>query len=177
MRHAVALSALGQELHQVTDGEIGRVALPAVAELLAVAKGVVVRHVDDLDLVADSHQRALDQVVVRGGQPRHQQRRGLALRLGELRVHHRVVPVLDVDLLGGGDAGRLGLQGRQLGVEVGQAGFRGKGSVLELHLGGNQRQSERLALVGTHVSSPAVIRTQAKRSPHRPVFEPDRRFV
>ena len=40
---ALLAPALGQELHQVAHGEVGGVALATVAELLAVAEGVVVR--------------------------------------------------------------------------------------------------------------------------------------
>ena len=52
-------------LHEVADGEVRRVALAAVAELLAELERRVRRAVQHLHVVADAPERALDEVVVR----------------------------------------------------------------------------------------------------------------
>ncbi len=82
-RHLLVVAEPGEVLDQVADGEVGRVALTAVAELLAEGQRRVVGHVDRLDLVADAAERALQEQVVRHGQARDQQRRVRALAAGE----------------------------------------------------------------------------------------------
>ena len=76
------VAQVDQVLHQVADGEVRRVALAAVAELLAELERVVVGHVERQDLVAEAAQRALDEQVVRHREAADEERgvRALALR-------------------------------------------------------------------------------------------------
>ena len=74
LRHAPLVPHVLQDLHQVADGEVGGVALAAVAKLLAHGEGGVVGGVDGLDFVPDAAQRRGDEHVVGHGQAAHQDR-------------------------------------------------------------------------------------------------------
>jgi hypothetical protein len=63
VRHSLLLESL-EELHEISDREIRRVALSVVAVLLAELERGDIRHGDDLTLVAESFPRALDQALV-----------------------------------------------------------------------------------------------------------------
>ena len=104
---------LDQVLHQVAHREVGRGALAAVAELLAVLQRLHVGHVQGLDLVADAAQRVHDEVVVGQRQPRDQHRGVLALIGPELLLHVlHVLLALESKLLGLalGEGGELGVE-------------------------------------------------------------------
>ena len=83
-------------LHQVADGEVRRVALAAVAELLAELERVVVRHVEREDLVAEAARArpAMNRscAIVRP----HDEDRGVLALLARELARDRVEPVLGV---------------------------------------------------------------------------------
>src|SRR5262249_11358356 len=74
---AIADLVLGQalgfqvlnELHQVSDGEVGRIALPVVAVLLAKLKSLLVGHGNGFAPVAQAFQSGVDQALVLPGEP------------------------------------------------------------------------------------------------------------
>ena len=72
-----------QVLHEVADGEVGRVALPVVAELLSRLEGRDVGGRDHLDVIAEPLERAVDEILVLPRQPSEEDRRLRPLRLRE----------------------------------------------------------------------------------------------
>ena len=86
-----------QILHQVADGEIGRVALAVVAVLLAGLEGLHVGSGHGLGTVAQAFERAMHQLFVLPGQTAEQQRGMGALFLGE-RLLHRLLEVVNLAL-------------------------------------------------------------------------------
>ena len=82
---------MDQTFDEIADGEVRRVALPAVAELLAEPEGVEVGGLQRLHAIAHAREPGGDEHVVRDGQAAVQNRRRLALRATEvLRI--RIVP-------------------------------------------------------------------------------------
>ncbi|MNT94551.1 hypothetical protein D3C72_2362640 [compost metagenome] len=51
-------------LNEIPDGVVSRVALPAVAEFLAVPKRLVVRAIQMRHLISESFQRPLQQIIL-----------------------------------------------------------------------------------------------------------------
>ena len=80
-RHAVLVAKRDEVLDEVSDCEVGRVALATVAELLAGLEPLGRRHVQHLDLVADPLEAALDEEVLREREAADEQR-----DLGPLRL-------------------------------------------------------------------------------------------
>src|SRR6185295_1117319 len=104
-------------LHEVADGEVGRVALAAVAELLAEPQRLEVGAVERLDLIAEAVQRAGEQRVVREREAADQDGRRLALVPRE-RLRVGVVPVLDLLLLDAELLPLLGFEGFQFALDL-----------------------------------------------------------
>ncbi len=92
--HPLLVTQVDEVLHEVSDREVRRIALRAVAELLADAQGVVVRTIHAEYVVAKVRECALDQVVLRHGQPAEQQGDFRLLALGEAEVRHVLDPAL-----------------------------------------------------------------------------------
>src|SRR5262249_36239241 len=92
-RQALLVAQHLEVLHQVADREIRRVALGAVTELLADPERRVVGAGHVLALVAEPAQRALDEEVLRRGEPADEQRDALALLPRHLRLEHAVDPL------------------------------------------------------------------------------------
>ena len=87
-----------QVLHEVTDGEVGGIALAVVAVLFAKLECAHVGRGHWPSLVAEPFQRAMHQLLVFPSQPSKQQRGEGALVLGE-RTLHRPLEVVNL-LLG-----------------------------------------------------------------------------
>src|SRR5207245_1293292 len=81
-REPVLLERL-QVLHEVPDGEVGRVALAAVPELLPEAERLVVRDGQRPHVVPDAAERRREEEVLAPREPRDPERRLLALGLRE----------------------------------------------------------------------------------------------
>ncbi len=86
-----------QILHQVADGEIGRVALAVVAVLFAGLEGFHVGSGHGFGAVAQSFERAMHQLFVFPGQTAEQQRGAAALFRGE-GLLHRLLEVMRLAL-------------------------------------------------------------------------------
>jgi hypothetical protein len=94
--HALLVAQVNQHLHQVTDREVRRVTLRAVAELLADAERVVVRSVECHDVVAAALESTGDEVVVGQGEAADQHGDLGALALGEGEVGHLLHPLFAI---------------------------------------------------------------------------------
>ncbi len=93
-RHALVVAQVGQELHQVAHGEIGRVALAAVAELLAGAEGIFIRAVEGEHVVPEAAEGALDEGVLELREAAEEDRDLPALALLHSGVRHGFDPVV-----------------------------------------------------------------------------------
>jgi len=93
------LFELLQVLHQVSYGEVGRVALPVVAVLLPELKGFDVRRLERLALVSKPFESTVNQVLVFPGQATKEQGRMLPLALYEEILHRpsEMLPRLQLD--------------------------------------------------------------------------------
>ena len=80
------VAELDERLHEITDGEIRRVALAAVAVLLAGLEGRVVRARHVLHVVTEALQRGLDQRVLDHREAADEQRDVRLLALGEVEA-------------------------------------------------------------------------------------------
>src|SRR5690606_26456786 len=119
--HPLLISQVDQELHQVADGEVRRVALGAVSELLADPERLVVRAVHRHDLVPTVPESTGHQVVVSDGEAADEHGDLRLLRLGEGEVRHVLHPLLGVVEAEAGALLRFELP--ELGVDV-EAGGR-----------------------------------------------------
>ena len=116
-RHAVLVAQRDEVLHEVADGEVRRVALPAVAELFADLEPLVRGALEHLHVVADAPDAGLDEVVVRHREAADEHRDLRLLRLGEGEVRHVLDPVLGL-LVEAEALALLVLELLELGVDV-----------------------------------------------------------
>src|SRR6185369_606505 len=115
-RHAL-FAEIDEVLHEAPDLEVRRVALAAVAELLAGLETAVVVHPEVVDVVAEPAEGTLDEEVLRRREAADEERHVVALLPRHLRLEHVVDPLLALGL----DAEPLALallEGLDLGLDV-----------------------------------------------------------
>jgi hypothetical protein len=94
----VKIAPVDQVFNQVADGEIGRVALASVTELLAGLKAVLIRTADVPDVVTLAAKRTFHHEILRLGQAADQQSDVVALLTSHVGREHGVDPLLALGL-------------------------------------------------------------------------------